>query len=72
MTTVLQLQNLVKMFVDETPLNTDELQILVNANCIKVVPSYGYDEMSLTEYGKYVLNPRARMARYHKANTDLN
>jgi hypothetical protein len=72
MTTVLQLQTLVKMFVDETPLNTDELQILVNADCIKVVPSYGYDEMSLTEYGKYVLNSKARMARYHKANTDLN
>jgi hypothetical protein len=66
MTTVLQLQTLVKMFVDETPLNTDELQILVNADCIKVVPSYGYDEMSLTEYGKYVLNSKARLFSLEK------
>lgn len=72
MATMLQLQNLVKMFVDETPLNMDELQILVNADCIKVVPSYGYDEMSLTDYGRYVLNSTARTARFHKANTDLN
>lgn len=66
MTTVLHLQNLVKMFVDETPLNMDQLEILVNADCIKVVPSYGYDEMSLTDYGRYVLNSTARMARFHK------
>jgi hypothetical protein len=53
--TATKLQSLLKMFVDETPLSTDEICILLDAKCIKEEVVGNYLEITLTEYGRSVL-----------------
>jgi hypothetical protein len=53
--TVTQLQSLLKMFVDETPLSTDEICTLLDTGSVKEKAVGNYLEISLTDYGKSVL-----------------